>query len=88
MPSKFTIYKLYFYNKILYVNTIIESPYFNYKIKNYKYFIILNSNLKYAKCVYLSYSYINMLQTLLDKTHKEYKKKVKKDKKELSIIIT
>ena len=61
MLSKTTTYKLYLYNKILYANTIIESLYFNYKIKNYKYFIMLNSNLKCTKCVYLGYSYINML---------------------------
>ena len=88
MPSKFTTYKLYLYNKILYANTIAESPYFNCETKNYKYFIILNFNLKYAKCVYLSQSYVNMSQTSLDKTYKKYKKKVKKDKKELLVIIT
>jgi hypothetical protein len=88
MPSKFTIYKLYLYNKILYTNTIIESSYFNCETKNYKYFIILNSNLKCAKCVYLNYSYVNMLWALLNKTRKEYKKKIKEDKKELLVIIT
>ena len=60
MPFKFTTYKLYLYNKILYANTIAESPYFNYKTKSREYFIILDFNLKYAKCVYLSYLYINM----------------------------
>ena len=60
MPSKSTTYKLYFYNKILRANTIIKSPYFNCEIKNYKYFIMLNSNLKYIKYVYLNYIYINM----------------------------
>ena len=88
MPSKFTTYKLRLYNKILYANTITESSYFNYKTKNCEYFIILNSNLKCAKCIYLGYFYINMSQTSLDKTCKEYKKKVKEDKKELLVIIT
>ena len=60
MPFKFTTYKLYLYNKILYTNTIIESLYFNYKTKNREYFIILDFNLKCAKCIYLSYFYINM----------------------------
>ena len=88
MPSKSTTCKLYLYNKIFYTNTITESPCFNCKTKNYKYFIILNFNLKYARCVYLNYSYINILQMSLDKTCKEYKKKVKENKKELFIIIT
>ena len=88
MPSKSTIYKLRLYNKIFYANTIAESPYFNYKTKNYKYFIMLNSNLKCAKYVRLSQLYINMSQTSLDKTYKKYKKKVKKNKKELLVIIT
>ena len=88
MPSKFTTYKLYLYNKILYTNTIAESPYFNCKTKNRKYFIILDFNLKYAKYVYLNQFYINISQTSLDKTCKEYKKKVKEDKKELLVIIT
>ena len=88
MPSKSTTYKLCFYNKILYANTIAEFPCFNYKTKNYKCFIILNSNLKCAKCVHLDYFYVNMSQTSLDKTYKEYKKKVKENKKELLVIIT
>ena len=87
MPFKFTTYKLYFYNKILYANTIIDSFYFNYKTKSYKYFNMPDSNLKYTKYIYLSYSYINISQTSLNKTYKEYKKKVKKDKKELLVII-
>ena len=61
MPSKSTTYKLYFYNKILYTNTIIEFSYFNYKTKNCEYFIMLNFNLKCAKYVYLNYFYINIL---------------------------
>ena len=88
MPSKSTTYKLYLYNKILYTNTIAESPYFNYKIKNCEYFIMLDFNLKYTKCVYLDYSYVNISQTSLNKTYKEYKKKVKENKKELLVIIT
>ena len=88
MPSKFTTYKLYLYNKILYANTIAEFPCFNYKTKNYEYFIILDSNLKCIKCVYLDYLYINISQTSLDKTRKEYKKKVKENKKKLLVIIT
>ena len=60
MPFKFTTYKLYLYNKILYINTIIEFPYFNCETKNYKYFIILDSSLKYIKYIYLDYSYINI----------------------------
>ena len=88
MPSESTTRKLRLYNKILCANTIAESPYFNYKTKNRECFIMPDFNLKYTKCVYLSYSYINMSQTSLDKTRKEYKKKVKEDKKELLIIIT
>lgn len=61
MPSKFITYKLYLYNKILYIKTIIESPYFNCETKNRKYFIILNFNLKCVKCVCLDYSYVNIL---------------------------
>ena len=60
MSFKFTTYKLYLYNKILYANTVAESPYFNYKTKSYKCFIILDFNLKYAKYICLSYSYVNM----------------------------
>ena len=88
MPFKSTTYKLRLYNKILYANTIAESPCFNYKTKNHECFIMLDSNLKCAKCVRLGQSYVNMSQTSLDKTYKEYKKKVKEDKKELSVIIT
>ena len=51
MPSNSTIYKLYLYNKILYINVIAESPYFNYKTKGCKCFIILDLNLKYAKYI-------------------------------------
>ena len=88
MPFKFTTRKLYLHNKILYTNTIIEFPCFNCKTKNYKYFIILDSNLKCAKYIYLNYSYINISQTSLNKTYKKYKKKVKEDKKKLLVIIT
>ena len=88
MPSKSTTYKLHLYNKILYANTIVESSYFNYKTKNCEYFIMLDSNLKCTKCVYLDQPYVNISQTFLDKTCKEYKKKVKEDKKELLVIIT
>ena len=49
---------------------------------------MLDSNLKYTKCVRLGRPYINISQTFLDKTHKEYKKKVKEDKKDLLVIIT
>ena len=88
MPFKFTTYKPYFYNKILYINTIAESPYFNYKIKSRKCFIMPDFNLKCTKCVRLDYSYVNMSQTSLDKTYKKYKKKVKENKKKLLVIIT
>ena len=88
MPSKSTTCKLRLYNKIFYANTIAESPYFNYETENYEYFIILDFNLKCAKCVCLSQFYVNMSQTSLDKTREEYKKKVKEDKKELLVIIT
>ena len=60
MPFKFTTYKCYFYNKILYTNTVAEFLYFNFKTKSYKYFIILDFNLKCTKYIYLNYSYINI----------------------------
>ena len=87
MPSKSTTYKLRLYNEILRANTIAESPYFNCETKNRKCFIMLDSNLKCAKCVCLGQSCVNMSQTSLDKTREEYKKKVKEDKKELLINI-
>ena len=88
MPSKSTTYKLRLYNKILYANTIAESPCFNCKTKNRECFIILNFNLKCTKYIRLDQPYINISQMSLDKTREEYKKKVKEDKKELLVIIT
>ena len=88
MPAKSTIYKFYLYNKILQADTITESPYFNCDAENCKYYIILDLNLKCAECVCQSCPYINILQTSLNKTREEYKKKIKKDKKELALVIT
>ena len=49
---------------------------------------MLDFNLKYTKYICLSYPCINMSWILLNKTRKEYKKKVKENKKKLLIIIT
>ena len=46
------------------------------------------SCLKCAKYTKASKLYINMSQLLLDKTYKEYKKKVEEDKTLLATIIT
>ena len=64
-------------------------PYNYYFFKGYKCYIILEglSYLKYAKCTKASKLYINISQLLLDKTYKEYKKKVKEDKTLLVTII-
>ena len=43
--------------------------------------------LKYAKCTKARKLCVNMLQSLLDKTYKKYKKKVKEDKMLLATVI-
>ena len=47
-----------------------------------------SSYLNCAECIKVGKPYINMSQALLDKTYKEYKKKVEENKTLLVTIIT
>ena len=58
--------------KILTADTPTKFPYIYYLKKSLVYYIMPNSNLRYAECIQLGRLYINLSQASLDRTRKEY----------------